>query len=206
LLNPKSRQVASELRSPYELHRTISKAFAFAGENVEKRLLFRVEPEVHRYIVLLIQSLTKPDWNKLTVNANYFMNGNVKAIEVKDYSPTVVEQELYSFRLLANPVKKDIKTGKRVALYKEEELLSWLERKGSNSGFKVKYSEIRKGDFVTTKSKNQTELNSVHLCSTLFQGVLQVTEALKFNVALESGIGTAKGFGFGLLSIARYKE
>ncbi len=36
-----------------------------------------------------------------------------------------------------------------------------------------------------------------------FDGVLQVTESEKFVAAVENGIGKARGFGFGLLSLAR---
>lgn len=36
-----------------------------------------------------------------------------------------------------------------------------------------------------------------------FDGILQITEAEKFLAALENGIGPAKGYGFGLLSLAR---
>jgi CRISPR system Cascade subunit CasE len=35
-----------------------------------------------------------------------------------------------------------------------------------------------------------------------FDGVLQISDADLFTDALESGIGSAKGFGFGLLSVA----
>ena len=38
--------------------------------------------------------------------------------------------------------------------------------------------------------------------SVLFEGVLEVTDAERFRQALEQGIGSAKAYGFGLLSIA----
>ena len=36
-----------------------------------------------------------------------------------------------------------------------------------------------------------------------FEGVLQVVDPVAFQQTLRRGIGSAKGFGFGLLSIAR---
>lgn len=39
-----------------------------------------------------------------------------------------------------------------------------------------------------------------------FDGVLQITDAVAFRAALENGIGSAKGFGFGLLSLAPLKR
>ena len=39
----------------------------------------------------------------------------------------------------------------------------------------------------------------------LFEGMLRVDEPEKFLKSVESGIGSAKGFGFGLLSVAPAK-
>ena len=36
-----------------------------------------------------------------------------------------------------------------------------------------------------------------------FDGLLEVTDPVKFLETLRAGIGSAKGFGFGLLSLAR---
>ena len=36
-----------------------------------------------------------------------------------------------------------------------------------------------------------------------FEGVLQVVDPVAFQQTLRCGIGSAKGFGFGLLSLAR---
>lgn len=40
------------------------------------------------------------------------------------------------------------------------------------------------------------------LFSVRFDGILTVTDQALFRTTLEKGIGSAKGFGFGLLSIA----
>lgn len=40
------------------------------------------------------------------------------------------------------------------------------------------------------------------LFAVLFEGVLQVTDPDKLRIAVGAGIGSAKGFGFGLLSLA----
>jgi CRISPR system Cascade subunit CasE len=38
--------------------------------------------------------------------------------------------------------------------------------------------------------------------SVLFEGVLEITDAERFQKTLEAGIGSGKAYGFGLLSIA----
>jgi len=44
--------------------------------------------------------------------------------------------------------------------------------------------------------------NAIRLFAVLFDGLLSVTDADKFNDALETGIGHGKAMGLGLLSIA----
>lgn len=57
-LNNRSRQAQSELRDPYEMHRTLSKAFTDDhAQNAEGRCLFRVDEALEGKS---IQSLTQP--------------------------------------------------------------------------------------------------------------------------------------------------
>ena len=44
--------------------------------------------------------------------------------------------------------------------------------------------------------------HETHFLAVQFDGVLQVTDPDKLVAAVETGIGSAKGFGFGLLSLA----
>lgn len=206
LLNPKSRQVISELKSLYEMHRTLSKAFIFSGEEAERRVLFRVEPEMDSSVIVLVQSQTKPDWSRLTVKDNYFRNGNSISIEVKEYKPMTGKDSRFSFRLLANPVKRDAATRKRTALISDEALAEWLKRKGIAGGFETETFATVKGALVSTKMTTGAELRTGQFGSVLFEGVLRVTDSNIFSKTLENGVGSAKGFGFGLLSIKKIGE
>jgi hypothetical protein len=50
------------------------------------------------------------------------------------------------------------------------------------------------------KTRKQHDLN---LIAVRFDGQLQVTDPVTFSDTLERGIGSGKGLGFGLLSLAR---
>lgn len=195
-LNRRSNQVQSELRDPYQMHRTLSKAFGDNPEVYEEsRCLFRVDERADSGDpVVLVQSMVRPEWSRLTVSSDYMAAPPL----VKESSPALRSGQLLNFRLRVNPtVKRD---GKRLGLYREEEQISWLMRKSGICGFKV-VSAVPKGsersEFKTAEGKLST------FSSVMFEGTLAVTDPEAFLNALESGIGSAKAFGFGLLSIAQ---
>ena len=87
-------------------------------------------------------------------------------------------------------------------LYQEEEQLAWLHRKGEAAGFTVLDCRISAVERQVSRKQGKTLVHQ----AVLFDGRLQVTDPLVFRQAVEQGIGSAKGFGFGLLSLARVKN
>lgn len=194
-LNPRSRQVRAELREPYQMHRTISRAFGDGEEAYkEARCLFRVdESSDGRSICALVQSKLQPDWSKWAAPPDYL----VVEPRVKEFEPSFRTGQRLGFRLRANPtVKRD---GKRIGIYDESERLAWLGRKGNVSGFRVLEARVESDG----KQKGVTGKGCETVFSAaIYNGVLELTDVETFASALRDGIGSAKGFGFGLLSIA----
>ncbi|MEM4409317.1 MAG: type I-E CRISPR-associated protein Cas6/Cse3/CasE, partial [Candidatus Caldarchaeum sp.] len=89
------------------------------------------------------------------------------------------------------------KTGPRRLLLTEEEKVEWLKRKGEENGFRILQCVLT--DFRVDILKKDAP--AVNVGATQFDGILEVTDPDAFHRALISGIGTQKGFGFGLLSI-----
>lgn len=197
-LNPASRQVRAELADPYQIHRTLSKAFGQGKEEYARaRCLFRVEePPGPGHPWLLVQSKIAPDWSKLSAAASYLSKPPV----VKEYAPAFGVGQHLRFRLRANPTVK--KAGKRQAILKEPDQVAWLKRKGEASGFEVMATETRSEEWLhsLTTGGCRADLSAVR-----FDGVLRVIDPATMIEGLESGIGSGKGFGFGLLSLARMK-
>jgi len=195
LLDPSCPQVQAELRDPYQMHRTLSKGFGDGPAFAAARCLFRVDEAGDTAgLRLLVQSLTEPDWQRLTARPGYLLG----APQVRQFEPAFAPGQRLAFRLRANPtVKRD---GKRLALYREEEHLAWLRRKAEASGFVVSSAAARlpqKLGFRTTRGFD------TRLFGVTFDGRLLVNEPIKAVAALVAGIGSAKAFGFGLLSVAR---
>lgn len=152
-------------------------------------------------------------------------------LDTKERRLTLSAGQLLSFRLRANPTKKikadGRKNGARVGLVTEEEQLAWLQRKANDakqpSGFRLRsvvviaeeQPELRtsrqlknapdedsSGSSVVVATAVKVARKMTHL-AVRFEGVLQVVDPVAFQQTLRCGIGSAKGFGFGLLSIAR---
>jgi len=208
ILNPGSRQVQAELRNPYQMHRTLSRAFGTRPEDWKAaRVLFRVEQADGKPSVL-IQSRIPPDWSRLTDSTNDYF---AKEPATKVLDVDIRTGQLLRFRLRANPTAKKIvdetirdcngrpRRG-RVGLFGEQKQMEWLRRKAESGGFKIVECCISaKSDSHSTKAPRTATIT--HLGVT-FDGILIVTNADLFSQTLASGIGSAKGFGFGLLSVA----
>ena len=112
---------------------------------------------------------------------------------------------MLAFRLRANPtVKRRFPNGdhKRVGIYRPEEQIAWLERKGELGGFRVlsvrTCHELEAGGRI----QRQGETHKLKLLTVRFDGISQVTNPERLQETLRQGIGSGKGFGFGLLSLA----
>ena len=205
ILNPRSRQVQAELARPYELHRTLMRGFPDGVKREGANLLHRLE--IHPRtgaLTLLAQSTLKPDWTYLQNGKNYLLDPP----QSKPINLHLPAGRTLRFRLVANPtVKKkrdDKKHSNRVPLVREEKQTEWLkEKKGQQHGFHVlslRISQMQKHTFW--KSKQKDKRPPLSLYTVQFDGLLEITDAEKFAQALQTGIGPAKAFGCGLLSLA----
>ena len=197
ILNPNSRRVRTEIGRPYELHRTLMQAFPPAEEG-PGRVLFRLDvSKESNSLILLVQSDKEPDWRPLGEARNFLL----EPVQSKSFSPVFRSGQTCRFRLRANPTVK--RQGKRFGIVKEEEQLAWLQRKGAAGGFEpvsaVVSPERRMQDKMTDQAKTPHDLT---LVAVRFDGFLAVKDPEVFHKTLAQGIGSGKGFGFGLLSVA----
>jgi CRISPR system Cascade subunit CasE len=219
-LNPRDRQVRFDLGRSYEMHRTLWRGLP---EGEPGRVLFRLDTD--RYgcnPIALVQSEKEPDWSRLP--AGYLTLPH----ECKRFDPEFVVGQLLRFRLRANPTKRvasknerlgAVMAGKRIGLQTEAEQLRWLLRKGERGGFRIPGHWIAAQDPITGEPKpipnfradaipegrdrNGKPGHGGEFVAVRFDGMLAVTDPALFLLTLQQGIGSAKGFGFGLLSVAR---
>ena len=220
-LNIRDAAVRRDLRDPYEMHKTLWAGFPHKDDGGAGRVLFRVDSDRHGPAAL-VQSVNEPNWSALPAGYLRF-----KA-EAKAFTPAVTAGQRLRFRLRANPTKRvhekaavpaggESVAGKRVGLLTEVEQIKWLIGKGEDGGFTVP------GEWVEAKdpeTKEPIKLANFRvdaipegrvrdvknpgssLLAVRFEGVLIVSDPGLFAKTLAAGVGSAKGFGFGLLSVA----
>ncbi len=213
-LNPLSRQVQREIADRYQLHRTIMAAFPETLP-ADERVLFRLEEHQQGSIVLLVQSKTPPNWEHVSARHKDYLLTQ-EGLPIHANNPAVKEIDLafrsgqrLTFRLLANPTaKKSFQTQenrsggkKRIGLYDLEEQEKWLERKFQQAGCRAISVQVRHPDTLKTSLQRDEQRHQLTLAAVQFDGVLVVEDPDLFLNALEQGIGSAKGLGFGLLSL-----
>lgn len=198
ILNPRSRQANIDRGNPYELHRSIMLAFP-AFDHEKERVLFRLEMNPPNQV--LVQSTLIPDWTRLA--ENYL----VKTPEIKTLDISLEPGQLLRFRLRANPSKRDPQSRKRVGLYSDEDRLSWLHRKGEQHGFSVQPENVVVSDAqwkqlsIPSSGDGKRQLAKFNFVD--FNGLLRVVDPDQLLESVRQGIGPVKGFGCGLLSLAR---
>jgi CRISPR system Cascade subunit CasE len=205
ILNPRSNKVRRELADVYQLHRTILRAFPERLPPNE-RVLFRVDVNRRTGVpTVLVQSQTAPNWSLFPHHPDYRdyllqVPPPEQNPACKPYNPSISRGQILVFRLRANPTFR--RDGKRRAWVREEDQRAWLDRQAEKGGFRlVQLTVIPEGMNQTRKQDGHQNYQIRHF-AVLFQGLIQVTDPDKFHRTLATGVGPAKAFGCGLLSIA----
>jgi len=177
-----------EIRNPYEMHRLIWRLFP-GGPDIERPFLYRTEAVRQGKMSLLLQSILRPDDRA---------EGIGLLEEPKAFDPVLRRGGLFSFLLRANPVKRLKEARCRVPLIREDEQRAWLERKLLGAAQPLEVRIDRRNTLWFSKAKKVGKIVTV-----TYSGILEVKDTESLMALVRSGIGPAKGFGCGLLSLAR---
>jgi CRISPR system Cascade subunit CasE len=173
----------------------------------EAGFLFRIEPRTHGRAVIVVQSSVDPDWAYAFHNASHLL---AAAPQGKWVEPTVAAGQRLRFRLRANPTVKRLvdrnHPPKWVRSRVEPSLTAhahWLARKLGDAAKMTCIETFVPGWAHGWQGEHEPQgKRTMQWWSVLFEGIFQVGDTAALKTLLESGIGSAKAFGFGLLSIA----
>lgn len=199
ILDPRQPQARRDLADPYEMHRTLARAYAPDATTPPHRFLWRLERRAD-YLpssVLLVQSEHPANWSVLDTLPGYVEN--IHPDKPIDLEKLIQPACRYRFRLLANPTVT--RGGKRYGLVGEKDQIAWLSRQGERGGFRVLRC-IRASDERLNVRQDKTG-HRITVQTALFEGVLEAVNEPTLRSSLLSGLGHAKAFGCGLLSLAR---
>lgn len=187
-------------RNPYEIHRVLWRFFS-EDADANRDFLFRVEEVDRNNAAILMQSRREPELSSAAA----------RIVACREYPLALQAGQRLRFLLVANPIKMITDEGGRkntagepkkcrVPLVREEDQRAWIERKLLDAASLESLSIDPVFPLWFRKSK---EGRAGKIQQVRFQGVLSVKEPDGLIDLVQIGIGPAKAFGCGLLSLAR---
>ncbi len=208
-LDPRSVELRRDLANIHDMHRTVMSAYLELPPTTTYRqahgVLWRLDPVTGGYLQY-VQSRTEPDWATLATRL-------IRPAEVRSLEPvlaSISSGRKYAFRLVGNPTRwiqaeDNTDKHKRVALRHREAQIEWLVNKGEQHGFVIPTTPRSGPDVAPTAIPALTGRRSgqtITIEPVRFDGHLIVTDPTAFTEAVTNGIGRAKAYGCGLLSLA----
>jgi CRISPR system Cascade subunit CasE len=203
-LDAQRRDTVRALTSPHVMHAAVENCFPEKPDTAQRRL-WRTDQLCDRLYLMLIS----PQIPNFTDFSKQFCREGQQG-ETKQYDDMLSRirtEQWWGFRLRANPVhsvKDETSSAKRGKVYAHvttRQQKDWLLKKAPACGFALDEEMF---DVVQSEHiRFQRQGIDVTLGIAAFEGVLKVTDSSLFTKALTEGIGRAKAYGCGLLTIAR---
>ncbi len=200
ILDDQKRETMRLLSSPEFLHGAVEQSFP--GE--KQRRLWRLDGYGGQ-CCLLVLSAQKPDFTQTV--SEYGFPDRSPAWETKPYEALLNklrEGQTWRFRLKANPVRsvKEDKTGrgKVMAHVTTSQQKEWLMKRAQDCGFSLDPDGF---DVVHTQwlRFHKGRGHEITLRTATFEGLLNVRDPEALKAALLQGIGRAKAYGCGLMTL-----
>ncbi|MBE1877451.1 type I-E CRISPR-associated protein Cas6/Cse3/CasE [Myceligenerans pegani] len=212
-IDPTRRSARKLLGSPQAMHAAVLGGFDHLGADSGSRgrVLWRVDQTAEALVVYVV-SEAEPDLD--TPGGLLEQAGRPGTQKTRPYSRVLDQLEpgqRWAFRLRGNPVKSvrddSSQRGQRVARLGIAGQTEWLTRKAERLGIDVGEPETetfaitRRGvdQFIRATGGRRT----VTIAWAQFDGTLEVRDADLLRQALTNGVGPAKGYGCGLLTLAK---
>lgn len=211
-VNPARRGARKLLSSPQAMHAAVRAAFA-APEDYARpgsRTLWRLDTPATATVYLYLVSPGRPDLTHLVEQAGW---PTTETWDTREYEPllaTLRPGQHWAFRLTANPVHSGRKTSEaketqRFGYLRAEDQEKWLLQRAARCGFTVTPQRDGRPNLRLHRQQTQSFKHGarpVTLTTVTYDGILQVTDDTDFRNALIGGIGHAKAYGCGLLTLA----
>jgi len=224
-LNPLRRGTQRLVGNPQAMHAAV--LGGLSRQPVTERVLWRLEDERHR-ATLLVLTDSAPSWHHLVEQAGWPSSDEPQAL-VRSYKPLldrIVRGREFAFRLRANPVaatrhpeqpspsqrlrlEGTRPRGVRVPHRTADHQLDWLGTRAGRWGFELVTNSAGAADvrltarqrLVFTKSTD-TKARRVTIETATFEGRLRVADVDQSIASLLGGVGSARAYGCGLITLA----
>lgn len=213
-INPARRGSRKLLASPHAMHAAVLSGFATdatAPRTVDVgRVLWRVDRGPDAFTLLYIASPEPPDLTHLVEQAGW---PTTQTWDTRDYRPLLDRLDVgqfWGFRLAANPVRhvrmnsNETRTKPHGHVTADQQV-GWLLARTKALGINVTPgADGSPAVLVHDRRTMRFARNgaTVTLVTATFDGVLQIADPVLLRRALVQGVGRAKGYGCGMLTLA----
>lgn len=216
-INPYSREFRRDNADIQHMHRTVMSAYPDLPDDQSPRqthrVLWRLD-EARRGPVLLVQSLTKPDWTDLPED---YLTEPAQTRSLQPVLDAVKAGGRYAFRLTTHvtrtihPDGEPGNSGKAIRVPRRDpaDQIAWLARQGERLGFVIPMASNGQPDVVPSPRPPQSGRRPgqkgmlVRIEPLRYDGHLVITNPTTFAEALQDGIGRSRAYGCGLITLAR---
>jgi len=188
--------------------------------------MFADNPDRQRDFLYRHESVNGLPTFYIVANREPVNNSELWDIRTKEYKPQLRPEQRLGFTLSANPIRSrrdengrqhrhDVVMEAKLNIAKEgksfdlseivqEHGFRWLEERSAFHGFKVLRHDVRVDGYQQRRLFKRKGDNPISFSTMDFNGILAVTEPDVFiEKCLFSGIGSAKGFGCGLMLVRK---
>lgn len=211
-LNVARRGARTLLGSPQAMHAAVLAAFPPGpnGSGNDGRVLWRVDRTAPHHTLLYLLSPERPDLTHMLEQAGWPTNSTW---ETRDYQPLLDRLQAgqrWAFRLTANPVRQVRPTGQGRGVVKAhvtaEQQVTWLQERAEDYGFRLALQQAGADPCVSILERRTATFprqgKSLTVVMVTYHGLLEVADADRLRQALVTGLGRAKAYGCGLLTLA----
>ncbi|MEV0760406.1 type I-E CRISPR-associated protein Cas6/Cse3/CasE [Nocardia sp. NPDC050435] len=227
-LNPARRGTQKFLSSRHAIHAAVMSSFppeALERNSAAARVLWRLDHSGHE-LNLYVVSPVEPDFTHIVEQCGWPTTTAWSTRKYGELLDSLTAGQRWHFRLTANPVyttnikdaEGNMVRGKRIGLNADGQL-DWLRNKADRLGFEfdscgpagdrqgdvavVARETVQFGKKVGTEAGGKPrQRRTVTLSVASYEGTLVVADPALLRTAMVQGIGRAKGYGCGLLTLA----
>lgn len=214
-LNPARRGTRRLISSPHTIHAAVLAAYSDPRPSADGRVLWRLDQyENGKKLLLYVVSPEKPDFTHVIEQAGW---PTTHAWETRSYAElldSLRAGQRWSFRLTANPTHAVRKEGmddtKPLAHVTVDQQLRWLVDRAVGLGFRIVPAIVGADDgdpdlVVVDRDvrRFKRRRSTVTIATATFEGTAEVIDGDALRRCLTHGIGRAKAYGCGLLTLAR---
>jgi len=209
-INPARRDARALLASPQRLHAAVLSSFTAAEREPTDagRILWRVDQRGNQTL-LYLASPHRPDMTSLVEQAGWPTKPTWRTGDYQRLLDLLTVGDEWAFRLTANPVhsgRKEDGRSQRFGHVTAAQQHGWLTGRAERLGFMITTGDHKEPDLVVRDRRIlrfTRQGRQVTLATATFEGRLTVTDPDALRHTLTRGIGPAKGYGCGLLTLAR---